>query len=77
MINGTKINFSNILLNEKIYENISVYIISYNSPTSPIPVHIRFHKIDWFSISLDAKIKHLVSFYYGLLDIFLIILKIL
>ena len=46
MINGTKINFSNILLNEKIYENISVYIISYNSPTSPIPVHIRFHKID-------------------------------
>ena len=28
IINGTKINFSNILTNEKLYENISVYNIS-------------------------------------------------
>ena len=28
IINGTKINFSNILLEKNLYENISVYIIS-------------------------------------------------
>ena len=27
IINGTKINFSNILLDKKLYENISVYSI--------------------------------------------------
>ena len=25
IINGTKINFSNILLNKKLYENVSLY----------------------------------------------------
>ena len=29
IINGTKINFSNILLDKKLYENISVYNNSY------------------------------------------------
>ena len=29
IINGTDINFSNILLDKKLYENISVYNISY------------------------------------------------
>ena len=33
IINGTKINFSNILLDKKLYENISVYNISYKTPT--------------------------------------------
>ena len=33
IINGTKINFSNILLDKKLYENISVYNISYKAPT--------------------------------------------
>ena len=33
IVNGTKINFSNILLNKKLYENISVYKISYQYPT--------------------------------------------
>ena len=28
IINGTKINFNNNLLNEKLYENLSVYNIS-------------------------------------------------
>ena len=32
IINGTKINSSNILLNKKLHENISVYNISYKSP---------------------------------------------
>ena len=30
IINGTDINFSDILLGEKLYENISVYDILYN-----------------------------------------------
>ena len=34
-INGTKINFSNISLDKKLYENISVYNISYKTPTGP------------------------------------------
>ena len=33
IIKGTKINFSNILLDKKLYENISVYNISYKTPT--------------------------------------------
>ena len=33
LINGTKVNFSNILLNKKLYRNISVYNISNKSPT--------------------------------------------
>ena len=35
IINGTKINSSNVLLNKKWYENISVYNISYKSPAGP------------------------------------------
>ena len=33
MINSAKINFSNILLNKKLYENISVYNVSYKTQT--------------------------------------------
>ena len=68
IINGTKISFSNILLNKKLYENISVYSISFKTPTSPKPLRIRFHKIDGFITSLDGKIKHFVLFDYGLFD---------
>ena len=35
IINGTKINFSNILLDKKFYENISVYNSSYKILTGP------------------------------------------
>ena len=62
IINGTKINFSNILLNKKLYENISVYNILYKTLTGPKPLRIRFDKIDGFIISLDGKIKHLILF---------------
>ena len=62
IINGTKINFSNILLDKKLYENISVYNISHKTPMGPKPLHIRFNKIDGFIIALDGKIKHLVLF---------------
>ena len=61
-------NFSNILLNKKLYENISVYNISYKSPAGPKLLRITFNKIDGFIISLDGKIKHLVLFDYGLFD---------
>ena len=68
IINGAKINFSNILLDKKLYENISVYNISYKTPTGPKPLRIRFDKIDGFIISLDGKIKHLILFDYKLFN---------
>ena len=68
IINDTKINSSNILLTEKLYENISAYNFSYKTRTSPKPLRIRCDKIDGFIISLDGKIKHLVLSDYGLLD---------
>ena len=60
IINDTKINFSNILLDKKLYENISVYNISYKTLTGPKPLRIRFDKIHRFIISLDGKIEHLL-----------------
>ena len=66
IINGAKINFSNILLDKKLYENISVYNILYKTPTGPKSLRIRFDQIDGFIMSLDGKIKHLILFGYGL-----------
>ena len=54
IINGTKINFSYILLNEKLYGDISVYNISYKSSIGPEPLRIRVNKTDGFIISLDG-----------------------
>ena len=67
-INGSKINFSNILLNKKLYENISVYNSSYKTPTGPKSLCVRFDKIDEFIISHDGKIKHFILFHYGLFN---------
>ena len=68
VINGTKINFSNILLDNKLYENISVYNNSYKIPTGPKALRIRFDKIDGFIKALDGKNKHLILFDYGLFN---------
>ena len=68
IINGTDINFSDILLDETLYENIAVYDISYKTSTGPKPLHIRFNKIDGFIIVLDGNIKHLILFDYGLFN---------
>ena len=68
IINGTKVDFSNILLGKKSFENISVYNISNKTPTGPKPLSIRFDKIDGFIISLVGKIKNLISFDYGLFN---------
>ena len=60
IIHGTKINFSNILLDKnymKIFHNISY--------KTPKPLRIRFDKINGFIISLDGKIKYLILFNYG------------
>ena len=68
IINGTKSNFSNILLHKKFYENISVYNILCKTPTGLKPLYIRFNKIDGFIISLDGKIKHLILLDYNLFN---------
>ena len=59
-INGTKSNFGNSLLDKKLYENISVYDISYKPQRDPKPVRIRFDKTDGFIMVLNGKIKDLV-----------------
>ena len=38
------INFSHTLLDEKLYENISVYNVSYKASTGTKPLRIRFDK---------------------------------
>ena len=76
-MHGTDINFSNILLDKKLYENISVDDISHKTSTGPKPLCIRFDKIDGFIIILDGKIKHLILFDYGLFNKFAIILNML
>ena len=71
IINGTKINFSNISLNInriKSHENISVYKISYKTPTGAKPLRMRLDKINRFIMSLGGEIKQLVLFDYKLLD---------
>ena len=67
-INGTDINFSNILLDKKLYGNISVYDISYKTSTGPKPLGIRFSKTDGLIIVLDDKTKHLILFDCGLFN---------
>ena len=68
IINGADINLSNILLDKKLYEHISVYLIPYNIQTGQKPLHIRFDKTDGFIIPVDSKIKHLVLFDYELIN---------
>ena len=53
IINGTKINSSNILLNKKLYENISVYNISYKSPTGPKPLRVMFNLLYFLMAKLN------------------------
>ena len=68
IINGTKTDFSNILLDKRLYENISVYNVSYKTSAGPKPLRIRLDKRDGFIISVDSKIKHLILFDYGLFN---------
>ena len=66
-INGTQINFMNILLDKKSYENNSN--ILYKTPVSPKILRIRFDKINGFIIFLDDEIKHLILFTYDVIKL--------
>ena len=48
IITNRDIYSADILLDEKIYENISVYDILYKSSAGPKPLRIRFDKKDGF-----------------------------
>ena len=58
----------NILLEEKIYENISAYEISYKTLAGPKLLRNRFDKIDEFISVWGGEFRHLVLFDYGLFD---------
>ena len=62
------IDFSDVLLNEKLYikktENILIYDISYKVLTNAKPLRIRFDEIDGF-IEINERIRYLVLFDYG------------
>ena len=57
------IDFSEILLEEKLYnrkyENILIYDILYKTSTWAKPLRIRFDKIDGF-IKIDDKVRYLL-----------------
>ena len=57
MINGTDINFSYVLLDKKLHENISVYDILYKTSTGPKLLRIKFDKIDGFILFLMSKLS--------------------
>ena len=57
-------NFDNILLDEKLHENISVYDISYKTSMGTKPLPIRFNKIDGFIKVHGGDFRHLVLFDY-------------
>ena len=62
------IDFTDILLDEKLYkenhENILIYQISYKTSTGVKPLRIRFNKIHRF-IKIYDKIRYLVLFDYS------------
>ena len=66
IIKDRDIHFADILLDEKKYENVSVYNVSYKTSTDPKPLRIMFNKIDGFVRVLDCEIKHFALFDYGL-----------
>ena len=68
IIKDVDIYFSDFWLYEKLYENISVYDISYETSTAPKPLRIRFDKIDGFIRVYGDEFRHLVLFDYELFD---------
>ena len=48
IIKDKDINFDDILLNEKLYENISVYEISFKTSKGWKPLRTRFDELDEF-----------------------------
>ena len=56
-----KILIFNILIDEKSYENVLIYNISYRTLIGPTPLRIRFDKIDGF-IRVYNGTRYLISF---------------
>ena len=63
IIKDADIGSSYILLDEKLYEKISVYCVSYKASTGPKPLRIRF---DGFIRVSGGEVRFLVLFYFGL-----------
>ena len=55
------ITFDNILRDEKSYENILIFDISYNTLTGSKPLRIRFGKIGGI-ISINDETRYLILF---------------
>ena len=66
IIKDVDINLSDTLLGEKLYENISVYDISYKTSTTRKPMCIRFDKIDGFIRAPAGEFRYFALFHYGL-----------
>ena len=56
-----------ILLDEKLYKDISVIDISYKTSTGPKPLHVRLNKINGFMVC-GSEFRCLVLFNHGLFD---------
>ena len=67
-IKDVDIYLSNISLDKKLYENISVYDISYKISVGPKPLGNRFDKLDGFIRVSGDKFRHLVLFDYEMFD---------
>ena len=61
-------NFSDILLDKKLYEKFSVDEISYKSSTGPKPLCIRPDKIGQFIRVCGGEFRYLVLFDHRLFD---------
>ena len=57
-------DFNNNLLNEKSYENISIYDVSYKTLIGAKPLHIMFDKVDGFTRDYNGT-KCLSLFGFG------------
>ena len=68
IIKDVVITFSDISLDEKLYENVSVCDISYKPSTGPKPFRIRFDKLDGFIRLHGGEFRYLVLFNHGLFD---------
>ena len=62
------INFDNILLDKKLYENILVHDILYKTSMGPKPLGIRFNKIDIFIRVCGGEFRYFLLFDHGLLN---------
>ena len=65
IINGIDINFSDILLDKKLNENVSVYDFSYKTSSGQKPLGIRFNKIDQFIRVCVGEFRFFVLLDYG------------